>query len=61
MIIFLRVIFKLFFRVTGVAHLLRMFSRFYPHFLNVRIRSNDISHILTINQEILFDQCSEQM
>ena len=61
MIIFLRVIFKLFFRVTGVAHLLRMFSRFYPHFLNVQIRSNDISHILTINQEILFDQCSEQM
>ena len=23
---------KLFFRVTGFVHLLRMFSRFYPHF-----------------------------
>ena len=29
---FLLIIFKLFFRVTGFAYLLRMFLRFYPHF-----------------------------
>ena len=28
-----------------------MFSRFYPY-----LRSNDIAHVLTINQEIFFDQ-----
>ena len=32
MIIFLHMIFKLFFNVTGFAHLLRMFARFYNHF-----------------------------
>ena len=54
MIGFLPIIFKLFFRVTGFAPLLRMFS-------NLGIRSNDISQVFNINQEILFDQCSEQM
>ena len=32
MIGFLTIKFKLFFRVAGFAHLLRIFSRFYPHF-----------------------------
>ena len=48
---------KLFFRVTEFAHLLKMFSRFYPHLYNLLISSNDISHVFTsINQEIFFDQ-----
>ena len=34
-----------------------MFSRFFPRFENMLIRSNVISHVLTsINQEIFFDQ-----
>ena len=34
-----------------------MFYRFYPHFKNLLIRSNDISHLFTsTNQEIVFDQ-----
>ena len=48
--------YKLFFRVTEFAQLLRMFSRFYLHFYNLQIRSNDISQVLTINQEIFFDK-----
>ena len=32
MISFLPMIFKLFFRVAGLAHLLRTFSRFFSHF-----------------------------
>ena len=32
MISFLSIIFNFFFRVPGFAHLLEMFSRFYPHF-----------------------------
>ena len=38
--------YKLFFRVTEFSRLL-MFSRFYPHFKNLRIRSDDISQVLT--------------
>ena len=49
--------YKLLFIVTEFAHLLRMFSSFYPRFLNLLIRSNDIPLVLTsINQEIFFDQ-----
>ena len=34
-----------------------MFYRFYPHFKNLLIRSNYISHLFTsTNQEIVFDQ-----
>ena len=34
-----------------------MFLRFYTHFSNLLISSNDISHVLnSINQEIFFDQ-----
>ena len=46
------------FRVTEFAHLLRIFSRFYPLFYNLLKRSNDIiSHVLTsINREIFLDQ-----
>ena len=34
-----------------------MFYRFYPHFKNLLIRSNYISHLFTsTNQEIIFDQ-----
>ena len=39
---------------------LRLFSRSYPHFQNLGIRSNYISQVLTINQETLFVQCSKQ-
>ena len=39
-----------------ISHLFRMFSYFYPQFLNLRIRSNDISQVLNIDQEISFDQ-----
>ena len=42
------------FSVTEFAHLLRMFSPFYSYFKNLQIRNNDISHALTINQEIFF-------
>ena len=49
--------YKLFFRVTECAPLLRMFLRFYTQFSNLLTRSNEISHVLTgINQEIFFDQ-----
>ena len=48
------------FRLTGFARLLRMFSRFYTHFQNLRTRSNGISQVPTINQEIIFDQCSSK-
>ena len=48
--------YKLFLRVNKCAHHLIMFRRFYAHFKNLRVRINDISQVLTINQEIFFDQ-----
>ena len=33
-----------------------MFTRFYAHFKNLRVRINGISQVLPINQEIFFDQ-----
>ena len=33
-----------------------MFSHFYLDLQNLRISSNDVSQVLTINQEIFFDQ-----
>ena len=42
------------FSVTEFAHLLIMFSPFYPYFKNLQKRSNDISYALTINQEFFF-------
>ena len=61
MISFLRKFFKLSFKIAEFAHLLRMFSCFYPHIGNLGIRSNVIWQVLTVNQKIVFDQCSEQM
>ena len=58
---FLPVVFTPFPRVAGFSHLLKTFSCFYPHFYTLGIRSKDISQVLTINQEVLFDQCSKQM
>ena len=48
--------YKLFFRVTQFAHLLRMFLRSYTHFKNPPMRCNDISHVTSINQETFFNQ-----
>ena len=61
MISFLRKFFKLSFKIAEIAHLLRMFSCFYPHIGNLGIRSSAIWQVLTVNQKIVFDQCSEQM
>ena len=48
MISFFPIIFKKTFRVALFAHLLTMFSRFYPDFWNLGIRSKEISQALTI-------------
>ena len=61
MISFLPIIFKLLFRAAEFVHLLRMLSCFSSHFQNLGIRSKSISQVLTINQEIFFGQCFEQL
>ena len=45
---FFPIIFNLFFRMAGFYYLLRMFSCFYSHFLNLGITSNGISQVLIL-------------
>ena len=61
LIIFPSKLFKLSFRIAELANLLRIFLCFYPCFLNLGIRSNGISQVLTVNQKVIFGKCSEQM
>ena len=58
MISFPTIIFKLFFRVAGLAHLLRMVSCFYSHFLNW---VKGAISFLQVSLLIIFDQCPEQL
>ena len=58
MISFSTIIFKLFFRVAELAHLLRILSCFYSQFLNW---VKGAISFLQASLLIIFDQCHEQL